>query len=352
MDTQLRASSKPFITTPAPPVSGPTFVTWIQRDFKLPKNCVCQILPAPGLISFRILRLSFVLFSALEHLTPLSKICHPAVIDFFAAKNATAALISPSKRQKRHRGPDRPKIRPSEARSRGGCQFKLSQFPKSVGCPRAAFKDTEDFFWFIFLVSVNSVSSNLDLGQKFGQFGNFQQLCLGRSGKYQCLSKSGEGFIFVCLRPANVAQSPEASAPGTDNRLQKWILDFRILRIFGFSIIFRPFRVLKYRHKMSQNRPRYCQVWYFKIKVRRRFSFPLFDGLLKIQDICKPCKLTNLNFKISRMIDELTFYLCFPTLGAAGSQQSCVCVCVCVFAFVCLRLCVWVCVFAFVCLRS
>ena len=96
-----------------------------------------------------------------------SKICHPpAVIDFFPAKNATAALISPSKGQKRHRGPDRPKIRPSQARS----EFKLSQFQKSVGY----------FQRFIFLlVHQYSGSSNLDLGQKFGQFQKFEQLCLG-----------------------------------------------------------------------------------------------------------------------------------------------------------------------------
>ena len=115
----------------------------------------------------------------LEHLTRSPKYVAPAVIDFFGAKNATAALISPSKRQKRHRGPDRPKIRPSEARSEGfaSCQFKLSQFR---WLPQGHHRRYRRFFWFIFLAAVNSASSNLDLGQKFGQFRNFQQLCLGR----------------------------------------------------------------------------------------------------------------------------------------------------------------------------
>ena len=64
---------------------------------------------------------------ALQNMSPCGR-----SLTFLGAKNATAALISPSKRQKRHRGPDRPKIRPSQERSESR-QFKLSQFLKSVG---------------------------------------------------------------------------------------------------------------------------------------------------------------------------------------------------------------------------
>ena len=167
-----------------------------------------------------------------------------SVIDFFGGKKCqAAALISPSKRQKRHRGPDRPKIRPSQQRSESR-QFKLSQFQSPLASiskiqnqflARSIFRDFQ----------YSDESSNLDLGQKFGQFENFQQLCLWLS-KYQCLSKSGEGFIFVCLRPANVAQSPRASALGRDNTAQNWILkferhDFRIKTFYYNLNSLKPF---------------------------------------------------------------------------------------------------------------
>ena len=66
------------------------------------------------------------------------------VIDFFGGKKCqAAALISPSKRQKRHRGPDRPKIRPSQQRSESR-QFKLSQFQSPLASIYPKYKIS---FW-------------------------------------------------------------------------------------------------------------------------------------------------------------------------------------------------------------
>ena len=89
---------------------------------------------------------------------------------------------------------------------------------------------------------------------------------LSRPGKYQCLSKSGEGFIFVCLRPANVAQSPEASALGTDNTAHNLILDFR-------GETFNKIQLLEYATPplptATAARPRHKKSGWQYLKIRK-----------------------------------------------------------------------------------
>ena len=139
----LSLQLKPLPPKPQPP-SPPTFLKSMQSSVSLPSanilslgishQCtflhynqhnisqVSYISSDSGHPDFKCLREMNPLQSKICHPAlvrsgtshPLSKICHPpAVIDFFGAKNARAALISPSKRQKRHRGPDRTKIRQS-----------------------------------------------------------------------------------------------------------------------------------------------------------------------------------------------------------------------------------------------
>ena len=126
---------------------------------------------------------------------------------FWSKKCHLAALISPSKRQKRHRGPDRPKIRPF-LRELASPNFLNSQSPLA----KPPVKDTKTFLSDSFFGR-----SNISWDFQFGSWGEVRAVLklstvLSPREKYQCLSKSGEGFIFVCLRPPNAAQSPEASA--------------------------------------------------------------------------------------------------------------------------------------------
>ena len=127
---------------------------------------------------------------------------------FWSKKCHRAALISPSKRQKRHRGPDRPKIRPFLRVA--SPNFLNSQSPLLAKPPLV--KDTKTFLSDSFFGR-----SNIPGDFQFGSWGEVWAVLklstvLSPREKYQCLSKSGEGFIFVCLRPPNAAQSPEASA--------------------------------------------------------------------------------------------------------------------------------------------
>ena len=127
---------------------------------------------------------------------------------FWSKKCHRAALISPSKRQKRHRGPDRPKIRPFLRVA--SPNFLNSQSPLLAKPPLV--KDTKTFLSDSFFGR-----SNIPRDFQFGSWGEVWAVLklstvLSPREKYQCLSKSGEGFIFVCLRPPNAAQSPEASA--------------------------------------------------------------------------------------------------------------------------------------------
>ena len=125
---------------------------------------------------------------------------------FWSKKCHRAALISPSKRQKRHRGPDRPKIRPFLRVA--SPNFLNSQSPLA----KPPVKDTKTFLSDSFFGQ-----STIPGDFQFGSWGEVWAVLklstvLSPREKYQCLSKSGEGFIFVCLRPPNAAQSPEASA--------------------------------------------------------------------------------------------------------------------------------------------
>ena len=97
---------------------------------------------------------------------PLSKICHPpAVIDFFGAKNARAALISPSKRQKRHRGRDRTKIRQSWEVA--GWNFLNSQ----TALAGQKFLFLISYFWkFVFVFPIGSLGKSFGSSKTFNSF--------------------------------------------------------------------------------------------------------------------------------------------------------------------------------------
>ena len=90
---------------------------------------------------------------------------HPAVIDFFGAKNARAALISPSKRQKRHRGRDRTKIRQSWEVA--GWNFLNSQ----TALAGQKFLFLISYFWkFVFVFPIGSLGKSFGSSKTFNSF--------------------------------------------------------------------------------------------------------------------------------------------------------------------------------------
>ena len=102
----------------------------------------------------------------LEHLTRSPKyVTPPAVIDFFGAKNARAALISPSKRQKRHRGRDRTKIRQSWEVA--GWNFLNSQ----TALAGQKFLFLISYFWkFVFVFPIGSLGKSFGSSKTFNSF--------------------------------------------------------------------------------------------------------------------------------------------------------------------------------------
>ena len=134
-----------------------------------------------------------LLFCALEHLTRSPKYVTLRSLTFLeqkmperlwyrhqSDKNAIAAQIDP---RSGHLKQDR---------------FKLSQFQKSVGCPRAAFKDTADFFWFIFLVAVNILRVPIwILGKSLGSLGTFNSF-VSAAGQISMFIQVWRGF-YICL---------------------------------------------------------------------------------------------------------------------------------------------------------